>query len=409
MTISSITPKFIDNLPRPTKQAAKFFRHNEQAAGLSTSRFIQDFSVCLIPKITFARSVADLAENTFLDGSEEVLMYVVPAVLGQKIARPFFSKTLSEDLKKEVSKTGAELIEAAKKNSAIKASNTKVIPIKAAIALTAMAIPLTEFCLNYFKNLLTLKVFKTGDFKNIASLENNQEDKAQQEKVKKSAIKHIKLAGGIYAGCLGLAGLLATRGKNSKLLQNLSEFIVAPGCKLFKNSPKLKNYFNKYHCMDFNSQDGKLVMSKGQLTTCVLIGGCGYFGASADRGKENFKETATRFPLVGAYVITGSEFVEKGFKKLLHKFGKCKDILDKNLKVPSFDELEEVAKKLASKNKTNAQEEYKKLAKQKIMISGVPFIFSIGVMGFFVSGLTTYFTRKRFQNAQKSQEKRVNA
>ena len=61
------------------------------------------------------------------------------------------------------------------------------------------------------------------------------------------------------------------------------------------------------------SQNGKLCLSKGQLTTCVLVGGAGYFGASSDRGKENLKETATRFPLVALYVITGSELVEKGF------------------------------------------------------------------------------------------------
>ena len=29
---------------------------------------------------------------------------------------------------------------------------------------------------------------------------------------------------------------------------------------------------------------------------------------------ENLKETATRFPLVALYVITGSELVEKGFR-----------------------------------------------------------------------------------------------
>ena len=37
--------------------------------------------------------------------------------------------------------------------------------------------------------------------------------------------------------------------------------------------------------MDFNNQNGKLVLSKGQLTTSVLIGGAGYFGASSDRVK----------------------------------------------------------------------------------------------------------------------------
>ena len=170
---------------------------------------------------------------------------------------------------------------------------------------------------------------------------------------------------------------------------------------MFKNSPKAKNFMNKYLCMDFNSQNGKLCLSKGQLTTCVLVGGAGYFGASADRGKENLKETATRFPLVALYVITGSELVERGFRKLLYKFGKCKDLIGKDLSVPKFDELSGMAKKLAEKKNSTVEKEYKSLVKQKVLIAGLPYVFSIGVMGFFVAGMTNYFTKKRYENAQK--------
>lgn len=393
--------KLINTLPKPLKPVAKFVRHQEQASGLSTSRFIQDATTCLLPKVVFSRSLADLTENTFLETAEESLMYFVPTILGERVARKIFSKNLSSGLKKDVATTGVELLEKGKLNPIVKHNNKKVIPVKAAIALAAMAIPLTEFSLNYIKNLMTLKVFNKSDFKNIASLENSTEDKEHQDKVRKSAKKHIGLAAGLYAGCLGLAGLLATKGKDSKILQNISEFIVAPGTKLFKKSPKAKNFFNKYTNMDFNSQNGKLCLSKGQLTTSVLIGGAGYFGASSDRGKENLKETATRFPLVGLYVITGSELVEKGFRKLLYKTGKCKDLIDKNLNVPRFDDLGSLAQKLAKKKNTTVENEYKSLVKQKVLISGLPYVFSIGVMGFFVAGMTNYFTKKRYENAQK--------
>ncbi|MBR6098792.1 hypothetical protein IKP85_03520 [bacterium] len=399
MTINT-TKILMNTLPKYLKPAAKFINHQEQAAGLSTSRFIQDFTVCMVPKATFSRSIADLSENIFLEGAEESLIYFTPAILGQKVARKVFSKVLPEGLKKEVATTGVELLDKAKTDIKIKENNKQILPVKAAIALAAMAIPLTEFSLNYIKNLLTLKLFKKSDFKNIASLENNKENIAQQEKVKKSAKKHIGFAASIYAGCLGLAALLATKGRNSKILRQISEFIVAPGTKLFKNSPKAKNFVNKYLCMDFNNQDGKLVLSKGQLTTCVLIGGCGYFGASADRGKENLKETATRFPLVALYVITGSEFVEKGFKKLLNKLGKCKDLIGKDLNVPKFEELGELAEKLSKAKNTSAEKEFKSLVKQKVLISGLPYVFSIGIMGFFVAGMTTYFTKRRYKNAQ---------
>ena len=387
----------INKLPKSLKPAAKFVRHQEQASGLSTTRFIQDVSTCLIPKAVFSRSLADLTENTFLETSEETLIYLVPAVLGEKVSRKIFSKGLDKNLKKEVATTGVELLEKGGKN------NKKVLPVKAAIALAAMLIPLTEFSLNYIKNLMTLKLFKKSDFRNIASLEDRQEDLKHQDKVRKSAKKHIGIAGGLYAGCLGLAALLATKGKNSKILQNISEFVVAPGNKLFKKSPKAKNFVNKYFCMDFASENGKLCLSKGQLTTCVLTGGAGYFGASADRGKENLKETATRFPLVALYVITGSELVEKGFTRLLQKMGKCKDLIGKDLKVPKFDELKKLAEELAKKRNTTVEQEYKSLVKQKVLIKGLPYLFAIGVMGFFVAGMTVHFTKKRYENAQKKE------
>ena len=152
--MSSNNNKIINTLPRTIRPAAKFVRHQEEAAGLSTSRFVQDVSTCLIPKVVFSRSKEDLAENTFLEISEETLIYFVPALLGQKIARTIFSKNLSQNLKKEVATTGVELLEKNNKN------NKQILPVKAAIALTAMAIPLTEFSLNYIKNLMTLKVFK---------------------------------------------------------------------------------------------------------------------------------------------------------------------------------------------------------------------------------------------------------
>ena len=150
--MSSNNNKIINTLPRTIRPAAKFVRHQEEAAGLSTSRFVQDVSTCLIPKVVFSRSKEDLAENTFLEVSEETLIYFVPAILGEKVARKVFSKNLNPELKNKVAKTGVELL---KENKG--GVNKQVLPVKAAIALAAMAIPLTEFSLNYIKNLMTLK------------------------------------------------------------------------------------------------------------------------------------------------------------------------------------------------------------------------------------------------------------
>ena len=106
----------------------------------------------------FSRSLADLTENTFLETTEEALIYFVPTILGERVARKIFSKNLPNNLKKDVATKGVDLIEKAKYNPITKNNNKKTLPVKAAIALAAMAIPLTEFSLNYIKNLMTLKI-----------------------------------------------------------------------------------------------------------------------------------------------------------------------------------------------------------------------------------------------------------
>ena len=162
-------------------------------------------------------------------------------------------------------------------------------------------------------------------------------------------------------------------------------------------------WVNKYFNLDFaQSPKNRLVLSKGQLTTCVLVGGLGYFGASADRGKENLKETATRFPLVALYVITGSELVEKGFKSLLKKFGKCKEVMNDKKEVIPFEQLGTYAEKLAKEKGTTVKKEFKSLLKQKALIFGLPFLFALGVMGFFVSWLTVSSTKKRYEKEQQA-------
>ena len=227
-----------------------------------------------------------------------------------------------------------------------------------------------------------------------------KEDPEKQRKVKESAKKHVKLAGGIYAGCLALSALLLTRGKNSKALNSLSELILAPGSKLFKNNAKKAAGVNKYFGLDFANKNGKLAMSNGQLTACVVVGGFGYFGAAKDRGKQNFKEVLYRFPLVGFYAITGSALLDKGFKSILKKNDKYKDIIGKDNKTPKLSEIPDLAKNLAAKNKTSIEAEYKRLFKQKSTLVMTPFLFGIGFMGLFVAGVSRFFTQYRYNKEQ---------
>ena len=390
-----MTNNLLNTLPLPLKLAGKFIAHNESASGLSTSRFIQDTTTQLVPKAAFSRSKADLFENTFLETAESAVVYFLPQILGEKIFRKLFSKKLTSEQKELVAQSYEKLKKISTKN--------KIIPIKAAIALTSLIIPILVFTLNYFKNLLTIKAFKQSDFVNIASLDKKEEDKNKINKVKNSAYKNLIRA--FIASILSIlsAILLAKKGSKSKTIMNISEFILSPGDKISKNNKKIKDFINKYFCIDYTSENGKLNLSKGQLTSCVLIGGLGYFGAAYDRGKENFIETLFRYPIVGLYVISGSELFENGFKRILKKNGKCKETLKDDLEVVKFTELNKLAKNLADKNNTDIKNEYKKLIKQKSLITLIPFMFSIGVMGFFVCAITNLSTKLRYKKEKSKQ------
>lgn len=376
--------------------ASKIIAIQEGGAGLSHVKFFQDTMTGLAPKAVFARSKADLAENSFLELSESLLVYYCPTLLGENIFRKIYSKGLNSNLTKKISTPAAELL----KNKSL--DNKKLMPVKAALALGSFAIPLIEFTLNYIKNLMTLKVFKQGNFDNIANLDkSNKKDAELNKRVEKSAKKNIFRAASVYTGCLLSSALLVKKGHNSKFLQNVSEMILAPGTKLFKKNQKRANFFNKFFSLDFADNNGKLTMSKGQLTSCVLVGGAGYFGASKDRGKQNFLETLFRFPLVGFYIISGNELLEKGFKKLLYKTGKCKDLVKKDLNVPKLNDLEKVTKSIIKERGGNYDALYKKLLKQKLFIASVPMLFGIGVMGFFIAGTSNLFTKYRY-NKEKT-------
>lgn len=384
------------------KAASKVISIQEGGSGLSHVKFFQDTMTGLVPKAVFARSKADLAENSFLELAESGLVYYCPTLLGENVFRKVYSKGLNSSLKQKLSIPAVELLK-----SKVPANKT-LMPVKAALALSGFAIPLIEFTLNYIKNLMTLKMFKQGNFENIANLDkSNKKDEILNKKVELSAKKNIKRAAAIFGGCLAMSSLLITRGRNLKFLQNISEAILAPGTKFFSKNPKRERFFNKYFSLDFADNNGKLTMSKGQLTSCVLVGGAGYFGASKDRGRQNFLETLFRFPLVGFYIITGNELLEKGFNKLLYKTGKCKELVKKDLNVPRLEELKSLTQKIIERRGGDYDNLYKKLLKEKLFISSVPILFGIGVMGFFIAGSSNLFTKYRYNKEKALQNKMI--
>lgn len=400
--INPTLQKYVQKLPKNSQLIAKYIDLQESKGSLAHLRFAQDTITNLLPKAVMARSIADLSDISFLELSESLLVYYGPKILGENLFRKIYAKNLPADLSQKIAIRAENLLS---EKTLSKEAGKKIMPVKAAIAVSAMAVPLCEYCLNYVKNLFTLKIFKQSDFNNIANLNKTQnENIEQQKKVKESAVKHLKLAGSVFAGLLGFSALLATKGKKSKLLQNISETILAPGNKIFKNNEKKAARFNEYFSIDFANNNGKLGLSKGQLTACVVVGGFGYFGAAKDRGKQNFLEVLFRYPIVTFYVITGSELFEKGFKKILTKTNKCKELLQEEKiknKMPSLNDLPELAKKLATKNGTSVEDEFKKLFKQKSALIGIPTLFGLIVMGFFVAGYSRLFTKYRY-NKEKN-------
>ena len=74
--------------------------------------------------------------------------------------------------------------------------------------------------------------------------------------------------------------------------------------------------------------------------------------------------------------------------------------MDGKLNVPKLDELPKIAENLALKNNTDKVKELSKLTKQKAIITGVPYAFSMLAMGFLLSAITRAWTQYRFNKEQ---------
>lgn len=407
--MSGITPtteKLIKTLPTRLKPIAKVVKLNEPEANLANIRMIQELAVSWAPNAIFSRSIADLSELTFLEATEKILVYYAPAILGENIFRKLFSKKLSPELKKVVSTPLEKMLS---KDSKMDSDIIeKVKPVKAAIAMAGLIIPLAEYSLSYVKNIFTLKMFKQADFNNIANLnKNKKEDSEKQQKVKKSAVKHIKFAGVLAIASVAFAALITLKGKNSTLVNKISDYILIPGNKIFKKNDERAKAFNKYFSLDFDSTvDGKLKLSHGQITACVIAALFGYGGAAKDRGKQNFLEVMFRLPLVGFYAVTGSEMFEKGFVSIMKKKESYKGFFNGQNSVPKLSQLGDIAKTIAAKKGLYSdeaiQKEFNNLFKKKAVITSVPFIFSIGFMGMFVAGLSRFFTQYRYNKEMEN-------
>ncbi len=408
-----------------TKLLTGFIKSQEN---LSNTRFIQDTTTNWLPKAVCTRSKADFAEMSFLEFLESAIFYFMAPCVGEKLYRNnLFKKVQPEAIKEKVTELIPKSVDIIKNDKTLTdAVKNQSIATKAGITLACAAVPVAEYNLSFAKNLFTLKTFDKANFNDIANLEGDEnETKAQKELVENHAKTQLKKAVGYSTAAL-LGGLaLAKYGAKSKNAMKFSEALLEPGKKissLFGFDKKAKThavdkggkfaknadeFLNEYLNLDFDCSKGKMDLSKGQLALTAIAGLFGYSSAAKDRGELDYKEVWTRVPLVVFYTIFGGSMFDWAFKNILAKKGKFPDLIKKGVdgsvqKIPSSDKLEELAADIAKKKGTNIKDEFKRLTKEKAIITGVPYAFSLLFMGFSLSLITRLWTQYRYNHQEKN-------
>ena len=398
-----------------TKLSDKFLKSQEN---LSHTRFIQGTLTNWFPKAVLSRSFIDFSEFTFLEFLESCIFYFAAPFFGENLFKKgLFKSVLPQKVKDSVIKNTAHSIEELKKSNLDKNLKNRILTTKGGILLACVTVPALEYALGFAKNLFTLKCFKVSDFNNVANLNKNKTENLEQQKRVETHSKKVLLKSALVSlSGIGAGLVLAATGHKSKAAQKFSEILLEPGANISKllqkaglKSKKTDNFLKEYLKLDFNNNNGKLALSKGQLAATCITGLFGYSSAAKDRGKLDYYEVWTRVPLVVLYTIFGSSLLDSGFKKLLASKGKYPELIKKTQEgliqpVPQRKDLPEIAKKLAAKNNTSFAVEMEKLIKQKTVITGVPYLFSLITMGFVLSGVSRIWTKYRYNHQQKPQQ-----
>lgn len=418
-TVNNIQPTFKANIPnfnRTTKALDKFLKSQEN---LSHTRFIQSTLTTWFPKVVLARGFIDFCDFTFLEFIESGIFYFAAPLLGEHAFRKgLFKAVQPKKVQKAIEKHIPESIEQIKKSQLSQDIKNRLITTKGGILLGCVTVPALEYALGFAKNLFTLKVFKVSDFNNVANLQKEKtENTKQQQKVEKHSKQVLLKTGIISAAGIGSGLALAAFGHKFKSARKFSEILLEPGEHISKllhkfgvNSEKTDNFLKDYLKFDFVNNNGKLSLSKGQLAATCITGLFGYSEAAKDRGKLDFYEVWTRVPLVVLYTIFGSSLLDGRFKNYLEKKGLYPELIKRDAKgniapVPSRKDLPKIAEKLAKTNNTKVDEELAKLIKQKSVITGVPYLFSLLIMGFTLGAISRIWTQYRYDHQVKNSEK----
>ncbi len=405
----------VNGFTQTTKNLDKFLKSQEN---LSHTRFIQGTLTNWFPKAVLSRSFIDFSEFTFLEFLESGIFYFAAPFFGEHAFRNgLFKKVQPKKLQKTITENIPKSLEKIKKSKLSEEVKNRLTTTKGGIILGCVTIPAMEYALGFAKNLFTLKVFKVSDFNNVANLNKEKtENTAQQKRVETHAKSILLKTGLLSAGGISAGLLLASKGHKSASARKFSEILLEPGSHIAKalniKSPKTNKFLKEYLKLDFENNNGKLALSKGQLAVTCITGLFGYSSASKDRGKLDFYETWTRVPLVVLYTIFGSSILDAGFKKILADKGKFPELIKRGKNgavkdVPTLKELPKIAEKLAKLNNTSTEKELAEIIKQKSIITGVPFLFSLVAMGFTLSAVSRIWTKYRYDHQQKPQNQKI--
>ncbi len=405
------TPK---QFTKGTKFLDNFLKSQEN---LSSTRFIQGTLTNWFPKAVLSRSFIDFSEFTFLEFLESGIFYFAAPFFGEHLFRnKLFKGVQPKNIKDTITKNLPKSLEEIKSTQAIDAvMKNRLTATKAGVVLACITVPALEYALGFAKNLFTLKVFKVSDFNNVANLSKEKtENLEQQNRVETHSKSVLKKMAALSVAGIGTGLALSRFGHNSKAALKFSEALLEPGEQISKllhkfglKSEKTDNFLKDYLKLDFVNNNGKLALSKGQLAVTCITGLFGYSSAAKDRGKLDFYEVWTRVPLVVLYTIFGSAVLDAGFKKVLADKGKFPELIKRNAKgvienVPTRKDLPKIAEKLSKLNNTSVDVELAKLTKQKAIITGVPYLFSLVTMGFVLSAVSRIWTKYRYDHQQKS-------
>lgn len=403
------------NFSKGTKFLDGFLKSQEN---LSTTRFIQGTLTNWFPKAILSRSVADFSEFTFLEFIESGIFYFAAPTLGEHLFRNGLFKAIQpKHLKDTVSKNLSKGLDEIKNSDFAQETKDRLITTKAGMILGCVTVPAMEYALGFAKNLFTLKVFKISDFNNVANLNKDKKENLEQQRRVENHSKSVLLKTGLLSAAgVGTGLLLAAKGHNSSVARKFSEILLEPGVHISKglhklgiNSKNTDNFLKEYLKLDFDNNNGKLALSKGQLAVTCITGLFGYSEAAKDRGKLDLYEVWTRVPLVVLYTIFGSSVLDSGFKKILANKGKFPELIKRDEngvigKIPTRKELPQIAERLAKLNNTTFDKELDKLIKQKAVITGVPYLFSLLAMGFTLSAVSRIWTQYRYNHQAKTPE-----